>query len=299
MRQAPAWKRSYDRWSEEETHELIKAWAPLYICRRRGTNKDASVPLHNRGRARSSRIALVTEEWRAVVFAVNLYRAITARPRLDSCRTHAQCKDRVKTLRRKYVKGQAGPFFSAPPADEIAGRRAGAAERRGADDGGPAVGNVVTEEHDAEFDAAVGKESGGSGDASGGASVDGRGAAAEAARRRATFVPPPIPKRPRTRSAKPAVSSSASANTAVDDGEARVSEPAEPKATVVDLSAQALAAGFVDAAVVTKLAEIYKKLRLKVLDVEREKAAAAARWSRQPCIVPFSCPPFIRMPHFW
>ena len=57
---------------------------------------------------------------------------------------------------------------------------------------------------------------------------------------------------------------------AADDGEAHVSE-----ATVADLSAQALAAGSVDAEVMTKLAEIYNELRMKVLDVEREKAAAA------------------------
>jgi hypothetical protein len=132
---------------------------------------------------------------------------------------------------------------------------------------------IYEKKHDADavFGAAVGEERGG-------ASVDGHGAAAEAARRRATFVPPPIPKRPR--SAKPAASS---ANTAVDDGEARVSEPAE--ATVADLSAQALAAGSVDAVVMmnlaekykeqtTKLAEIYKELRMKMLDVEMEKAAA-------------------------
>jgi len=68
---------------------LIKAWAPLYIRCRRGT-KDAWVPLHIRGRARSSR-ALVTEDWRAVAFAVNMYRGITAGR--DSCRTHVQCKD--------------------------------------------------------------------------------------------------------------------------------------------------------------------------------------------------------------
>ncbi|KAJ1262671.1 hypothetical protein BS78_09G127200 [Paspalum vaginatum] len=134
----PKLKRAFGRWSLVETTKLIEVWGPMYSHRRSGT-KDAWVPQHIRGRARSSR-NLVTEDWRAVACYVNMYRAAAG---LDSLRTHDQCKKRVEHLRRRYVKERRGwPFFDALHAvwgDEPAVNRAVQAA------GGPPAGAPADE----------------------------------------------------------------------------------------------------------------------------------------------------------
>lgn len=70
--------------------------------------------------------------------AVNSYRTKTSAG-LDSIRTVLQCKHRVRTLRRLYLKGltprKGWPFFGALHAvwdDEVGDRVAGAMDGRGA-----------------------------------------------------------------------------------------------------------------------------------------------------------------------
>ncbi|KAJ1297588.1 hypothetical protein BS78_01G388000 [Paspalum vaginatum] len=75
----PPPERASGNWSDGETSTLIDTWGPLHLRRRPG--------------------CLLLKDWRAAASAVNAHRFALGR-RLN--RSRAQCKTRIRTLKRRY-----------------------------------------------------------------------------------------------------------------------------------------------------------------------------------------------------
>ncbi|KAL6861715.1 hypothetical protein ACP4OV_017415 [Aristida adscensionis] len=267
----PVPSRAHGGWSDDETHALVDAWAPLYERRRRC----GGPPSHGGdGRVKASG-ALAARDWQHVAGAVNARRAAGG---LRAVRTPEQCKLRVRSLRSRYGKELDGgptewrffPALHAVWAGEVAGRRRGGGAAAAADGG--RSGEVVDD-----------------GDEGRGAPVAKRTTTTAGAAGREA----PVQEKKARRAADPAGKTPGGATPPAGDGIAGAAALAEELLGGVmrggAAADAAVAAGGTscgaDAAVVTalggvvtKLADVYRHCSLKRMELamQRERLAAAA-----------------------